>query len=54
MLLIPARTDTKAWHEYIFPFAAEIRFLKGRLKYELNGVAKEASPFPSAVILFEE
>lgn len=54
VLLIPARTDTRAWHDYIFPYASDIRFLKGRLKYELNGVAKDASPFPSAIIIFEK
>ncbi len=54
VLLIPARTDTRAWHDYIFPFAKDIRFLKGRLKYELNGIAKDASPFPSAIIIFEK
>ena len=31
-MLIPARTDTKAFHEYIYG-KAEIRFLKGRLHF---------------------
>ena len=34
--LIPARTDTRYWHDYIFP-NAEIRFLKGRVKFLNNG-----------------
>lgn len=46
--LIPARPDTKVWHETIFP-AAEVRFLKGRVRF----VGAEASaPFPSAVVIF--
>lgn len=48
--LIPARTDTKCWHEWIFDTGAEIRFIKGRLKF---GDAKDSAPFPSAVIVFK-
>lgn len=32
VMLLPARTDTKAFHEYIYN-KAEIRFLRGRLKF---------------------
>jgi phage N-6-adenine-methyltransferase len=46
--LIPARTDTKYWHNYIFG-KAEIRFIKGRLKF---GDSKNSAPFPSALIVF--
>ena len=48
VMLIPARTDTKAFHKYIYG-KAEIRFLKGRLKF--SG-AKNAAPFPSMVVIF--
>lgn len=48
VMLIPARTDTKAFHEYIYG-KAEIRFLKGRLKF---GNAKNAAPFPSMIVVF--
>lgn len=53
VLLIPARTDTRYWHDYIFNKASEIRFLKGRLKFELNGVSKQSAPFPSAVVVYK-
>lgn len=33
VFLIPVSTDTKAFHEYIYPYA-EIRFLKGRVKFK--------------------
>ncbi len=46
--LIPARTDTKYWHEYCSR-ACEIRFLKGRLKF---GNSTNSAPFPSAVVIF--
>src|SRR4051812_2767037 len=49
VLLIPARTDTRWWHEYCMK-ASEIRFLKGRIKYE---GAKFNAPFPSCVVVFE-
>lgn len=47
--LIPARTDTRYWHDYCMK--GEIRFVKGRLKF---GDAKDAAPFPSAVVIFGE
>lgn len=48
--LIPARTDTSYWHEYIFGKADDIRFIKGRLKF---GDGKNSAPFPSAVIVYK-
>lgn len=48
--LIPARTDTRYWWKYIFPYA-EIRFIKGRIKFEKNG-KKAPAPFPSAIVIF--
>lgn len=47
--LLPARTDTKWWHEYCMK--GEIRFVKGRLKF---GDGKNSAPFPSAVVIFGE
>lgn len=49
VMLIPSRTDTIAWHEYIMR-ATEIRFIKGRLKF---GDSKNPAPFPSAIIIFK-
>ena len=47
--LIPSRTDTTYWHDYIFGKASDIRFLKGRLKF---GESKNSAPFPSAIIVY--
>lgn len=47
-MLIPARTDTKYFHDYIL-HRAEIRFLKGRLKF---GKSINSAPFPSMVVIF--
>ena len=46
--LLPARTDTAWWHDYVLPFA-EITFLRGRVRF---GDAKAGAPFPSAVAVF--
>lgn len=48
VMLLPARTDTKWFHKYIYG-KAEIRFIKGRLKF---GGSKNSAPFPSMVVIF--
>lgn len=48
VMLIPARTDTKAFHEFING-KAEIRFIRGRLKF---GNSKNSAPFPSMVVVY--
>ena len=48
VMLLPARTDTKWFHEYIYG-KAEIRFIRGRLKF---GGSKNSAPFPSMVVVF--
>lgn len=48
VLLIPSRTDTRWWHDYVMQ-AAEIRFVRGRLKF---GGATTPAPFPSAIVVF--
>lgn len=48
VMLLPSRTDTACFHDYILPYA-EIRFIRGRLKF---GKSKNAAPFPSMVAIF--
>jgi len=50
VMLIPARTDTKWWHEYVMR-ADEIRFVKGRLKF---GDGAQSATFPSVVVVFRQ
>ena len=50
VFLIPARTDTRWFHEIVLPHATEIRFVKGRLKF---GAAKKSAPFPSMIVVFQ-
>lgn len=56
VMLIPARTDTKYFHKYIYNNAKEIRFIEGRLKFvDFRNPDKKtaAAPFPSMVVVFE-
>ena len=46
--LLPARTDTKWFHDYILE-KAEIRFIKGRIKFVGS---KNAAPFPSMIVIW--
>ena len=48
VMLLPSRTDTKWFHDYIYK-RAEIRFVKGRLKF---GNSKNSAPFPSMIVVF--
>ena len=51
--LIPARTDTNYYHEYIFPYA-EIRFIRSRIKFRHSNQDKpNYAPFPSAIVIFD-
>ena len=45
--LLPARTDTKWWHDYCAH--GLVHFVRGRLKF---GNGKNSAPFPSAIVIF--
>ena len=49
VFLIPSRTDTAWWHDYVMK-ADEIRFIRGRLKFE---GAQHNAPFPSCIVVFK-
>lgn len=48
VMLIPARTDTTYFHDYI-QHRAEVRFIRGRLKF---GGSENGAPFPSMVVIY--
>lgn len=50
VMLIPARTDTRYFHQFIY-HRSRLRFLKGRLKF---GSAKHSAPFPSMVVIYQK
>ena len=49
VLLVPSRTDTKWFHDFIYG-KAKIRFIKGRLKFSNS---KHPAPFPSMIAIFD-
>lgn len=49
VFLLPARTDTKLWQQYVIPFALEVFFVPGRLTFK---GAENPAPFPSALVVF--
>lgn len=49
VMLIPARTDTAYFHQWIYHKAKEIRFIRGRLHFNDS---KHGAPFPSMVVVF--
>ena len=52
VLLIPARTDTRYFHDFIND-NAEVRFIKGRVKFVHPTIEKtKAAPFPSIFCIF--
>jgi len=60
VMLIPSRTDTRYFHDFIYN-KAEIRFIKGRLKFiDLDWVGDEKdrklspAPFPSMLVIFRK
>lgn len=50
VMLLPARTDTRWFHDYIYG-KAEVRFLRGRIKF---GAARYNAPFPCMVVIYKK
>jgi len=50
VFLVASRTDTRWFHNFVLPYAKEIRFIKGRLKFDEH---KNSAPFPSCIIIFD-
>jgi phage N-6-adenine-methyltransferase len=51
VMLLPARTDTKWFHDWIFGRAVDIIFVRGRIKFSNS---KTGAPFPSMVVVYDE
>jgi site-specific DNA-methyltransferase (adenine-specific) len=50
--LVHARTDTRWWHENVEGIADEVRFIRGRLKYDCQWGTAFSAPFPSAIVIY--
>lgn len=51
VMLVPSRTDTRYWQDYVID-KSTIKYIRGRLKFEVDGVATDAAPFPSALLVY--
>ena len=51
--LVPARTDTRWFHEIVAD-RHEVRFLKGRVNFEIDGIAQDPAPFPSMIVVMRK
>lgn len=63
VMLIPARTDTKAFQDFIAPYATCVCFIRGRLKFDNPSLPswkedgshkKGGAPFPSMLVIFDD
>jgi hypothetical protein len=54
VFLLPAYTDVKWFHDLVIPFATDIRFVRGRLKFDIpNPVGSQVAPFASMIVVFK-
>lgn len=47
--LLPGRTDTKWFQQYVLPYVSEIRLVAGRVRFR---GAKSGAPFPSVIAVY--
>jgi len=50
IFLIPLRVNTNYWDKWVFPFAAEIRFFTGRIRFQGFDAG---SPCPVGIVVFD-
>ena len=50
--LTMASTDTAWWHDHVMAHATEVRLLRGRVRFLLDGELKSACPKGSAISIF--
>jgi site-specific DNA-methyltransferase (adenine-specific) len=51
--LLPARTDTRWFWDYVMDGDGEITFIKGRIKFMYKGKRIAPAPFPSMIVMFK-
>lgn len=52
--VIPSRTDTQWFQQYVFRRASEIYFIEGRLEFVGEQGVKTTAPFPSVIAIYEQ
>ena len=49
---MPARTDTRMFHEECK--CGRVMFMKGMVKFLLDGIPTDPAPFPSMLVIFSK
>ena len=57
VFLVPAATETRWFHNLVAPYAKEVRFIKGRLKFgnvlcKDGTIGEQFATFPSMIVVF--
>lgn len=52
VLLLPARVDTAWFHDLVMP-QAQLRFIRGRVYFHVDGEAVDRAPFPSLLAIYQ-
>lgn len=51
--ILPVRSDTAWWHDYVLPYA-EVRFMRGRVKFvDAEGKTGDPAPFPTCIVVWK-
>lgn len=50
--LLPARTDTAWWHDWVMPHASLVHLIRGRVRFEGPAAKGDPAPFPSCVVIW--
>lgn len=50
--LLPARTDTAWFHEWVLEAGAEVRFVRGRVAFDGPSRVVPRAPFPSLIVVW--
>ena len=53
VMLIPSRTETQYWHDYIMKYSHKVMFFNKRIKFERLNQETSSAPFPSALVVFD-
>ena len=51
--LLPASTDLRWWHEDVVGHAAEIRYIRGRVRFLTDGPYRASGFFPSVIVVWK-
>jgi site-specific DNA-methyltransferase (adenine-specific) len=51
--LLPASTDLRWWHEDVLPFASEVRYIRGRVRFLTDRTQRASGFFASVIVIWK-